>query len=885
MPQNNNLHPVLIPAKRSCPFSLHTDSGDIESSTFIELHIGVICLERVPNERSHFLYKMLVARLRLNGFQLKGISKMFDYSENTIRHWAEVLRSGSANEVAQLFGLMHKGKLTHEVRAYIEHRYHNLTRNRIHNFRRQILGELKDIFELDVSGETLRTLFREIDKKQSEEVEEDKMEPAFVHENHAPDDVAVSAPDDSPGENEVNLPAIPVSKALDGSNSPAVLPEEYCPEIRSLDSDENYDESPSETADQTSIESDPDMPKTQATCSIPAQIWPKTHKSTTVLETSPKVISLPLSEQRILQRSLPIHHLGLVLFFPVLQQLKSNLGKGANVCLQVIAQLLQSAQNIEQNKTLNLSSLKYLIGPCLTDQKSLRAKLTELSSPEFIRELLAVNLSLLHEQSMKLFYYDPHGKDYTGTHPLLKGWCGRLKSTLKVLYSDYIHSEQGSPLFMKHYDNFYDLRERILFTISEFQSAFPPLQRAGMTFVVDRGIYGIEAMLSFLKSKCHLITWEKNYKKSSWDNTRKEQLMNLTRLRNSSCDKLISTISYQENTWRVNSKFRQIILRITSPKGKITELSILCSNQLLGATKIIDVMLRRWLQENDFCYLRTHYGIDQIDSYSTCSYEEISASLDDRMVEGREFYAHKKQRTELKKELNKLILNKHNSMEKLKKKHAESSVKKKEKLHEILQGMELDMESGELAKKGLVKISRQQNSIDKLEQKHAKIQEEKESEWASQISESEENLADIELKMQNIIREESRVESLIEQGYCVLDTSRKAVLDMLRIIARNVFYTVIKDFQSFYDNQRDDHVMLRTLAESSGNIYCQGEFVVFELWVKAEYSKSVAQKIEAFLRFVETRSQEYFKGVNFKPIIKIQPTVASVKLNSVCSIT
>ena len=882
MPQNTNLHPVLIPAQHSCPFSLYTDTGDIESCTFIELHIGVICLERVPNERSHFLYKMLIARLRLNGFQLKGISKMFNYSENTIRHWADVLRSGSADEVAQLFGLMHKGKLSREVRAYVEHRYQDLTRNGVHNFRRQILGELKDIFELNVSGETLRCLFREIDKKQAAELEVNKGEPAIAPENNLPDDVAVSAPNDSPSPNEVTLPATiatPVSKGLDESNSSVALSEEYSLEKVLLNSEASHGKSSSEPAGQTPVEGGGNIPETQETCSIPAGIEPETRKLTSVSGASQKVISLPLSEQRILQRSLPIHHLGLVLFFPVLQQLKSNFSQGSNVCLQVIAQLLQSAKNIEQNKTLNLSSLKYLIGPCLTDQKSLRTKLTELSSPEFIRELLTVNLSLLQEQSMKLFYYDPHGKDYTGTHPLLKGWCGRLKSTLKVLYSDYIHSEQGSPLFMKHYDNFYDLRERILFTISEFQSAFPPHQRDGMTFVVDRGIYGIEAMLSFLKSKCHLITWEKNYKKSSWDNTLKEQLMNLTWLRNSSCDKLISTISYQEKIWKVNSKFRQIILRITNPKGRVTELSILCSNQQLCATKIIDLMLRRWLQENDFCYLRTHFGIDQIDSYATCSYEEISASLDDRMVEGREFYAYKKRRTELKKELNKLILSKHNAMQKLKRKHTESSMKKKEKLHEVLKEMELNTENGALAIKELAKISRRQKSIDQLVQKHSKSHEEKEFEWANKICESEGKLAEIELQMQDIIREESRVESLIEQGYCVLDTRRKAVLDMLRIIARNVFYTVIKDFQSFYDNLRDDHVILRTLAESSGNIYCQGEFVVFELWVKAEYSKSVAQKIEAFLSFVETRSREYFKGVNFKPIIKIHPTVASVKLN------
>jgi hypothetical protein len=38
-------------------------------------------------------------------------------------------------------------------------------------------------------------------------------------------------------------------------------------------------------------------------------------------------------------------------------------------------------------------------------------------------------------------------------------------------------------------------------------------------------------------------------------------------------------------------------------------------------------MFHRWLQENDFKYMEKHFGINQITSYASHSYEELAPPL------------------------------------------------------------------------------------------------------------------------------------------------------------------------------------------------------------------------------------------------------------------
>jgi len=113
-----NLQQLLLPCKFDCNFSLHVDC--LENPKHYYFYLGVILIDTVPNDRSHVLYKLLCARLRLAGFRLKGLSSTFDYCEETISKWAKVLNRADAKEIARVFGLTRKGKITPEVESYIK---------------------------------------------------------------------------------------------------------------------------------------------------------------------------------------------------------------------------------------------------------------------------------------------------------------------------------------------------------------------------------------------------------------------------------------------------------------------------------------------------------------------------------------------------------------------------------------------------------------------------------------------------------------------------------------------------------------------------------------------------------------------------------------------
>ncbi|MDP8217564.1 MAG: hypothetical protein P9M03_02435 [Candidatus Theseobacter exili] len=113
-----NLQRLLLPCKRDCNFSLHVDS--LSNPKHYYFYLGVILIDTVPNDRSHVLYKLLCARLRLAGFQLKGLSSIFAYCEETISKWAKVLNKADAKEIAKVFGLTCNGKISPEVESYIK---------------------------------------------------------------------------------------------------------------------------------------------------------------------------------------------------------------------------------------------------------------------------------------------------------------------------------------------------------------------------------------------------------------------------------------------------------------------------------------------------------------------------------------------------------------------------------------------------------------------------------------------------------------------------------------------------------------------------------------------------------------------------------------------
>lgn len=816
------IYPVLPLVNSTNVFSLHSDHIDHAQSKYLYLMLGICIVERVPNDPNHFLYKMLVARLRTAGFKYKEIQRVFKVSENTIRKWAKALNSGSGMRVARVFGIISNGKLNGEVQAFIKMRYRALKLEGKKDYRKIIREELLDEKDIAVSGEALRRIFRKGDDEDND-----------------------AKTSDSAGVDEV----------LDEPSSGDLTCMESIDDPASLPTDSENSAIPSNTENPQGIFPDVSVEGGESR-------KPFAEKPPSVLP------ALPTSGQRIPARQKQFHHVGLFLFLSNIHSVGARLGEGSAACLQLIAQLLLGAVNVEQGKLLSSQALRFMIGEIMDYSQGFRDKLDCYASREGITKLAITNLQLVGLQNALslILYYDPHGKHYTGELPILKGWCGNLKDTAKVLYSDYIHSEDGFPLFMKHYDNFYDLRERIIFTLHEFASLFQIVPE--MTIVIDRGIYGLATMQLFTAKGHKLITWEKGYNKDAWNADVSSESFTWKRPRNNDNDLKTYSFIYQEDTWTADPAFRRIITRATNPKGNTVEVSILSSDQSLTAERIIKLIFNRWIQENDFRYLIEHYGIDELDSRAAKAYN-TETPVDDRMVESRALHALQKKRKKATETIKKLLLGKGKKLKTLMNSQAKRRAKSyaaveaflaetKVKQDEELLEKEVDKQLTKVKKK----IGKHQQLTEKLERQLA----EREAELDSEIKQTYQIKETLETEIETTTKDESRLAALVDERYMYLDTTRKAVMDMCRIISRNIFYLIMQEFRPIYQNFRDDHDFMRTLVDAPGTVSSTTDNIIIRLWPKPEYGSIQREKMEAFLEVIAVKTEKWISQENKKDI-------------------
>lgn len=821
---HHSLQLLLTANKTNGPiFSLYGDGNDMASSTKLHLYTGVVLIDSAPADSKHPLYKIMVARLRLAGYSYASLSYVFGCSENTIRKWAKSLRNGDGDEIARVFELhgSSKSTLSPQSRRYIYQRYCALKALGRRNYRKTIMEELQIYFHIKISGEALRRHFRNADNENAA----------------ALDDSSSSCFDSDPDE---------------------VL-SEY---LFTAESDDEYP-----VFHDTAQSSDTSITTLQESCSNHAQntlgMRNDAEVSAVQPDAHPRAVFMPLSGERIPSKPLLLHHMGLLLFLPNLCLLQQALGAPGALLLQVIVQFLAGAKNIEQTKLLSRSALRFVLSKVLIDLQTTREQISALSSGDMIASLIRANQQLLITRGQAtvpgdVLYYDPHGKHCTGQPSFLKGWCGGLKTTAKVLYADYIHNAQGRPLFMKHYDNFYDLRERILLTIAEFRQALCCAQNQLMTFVVDRGIFGLEAMDNFLAAadgSLQLITWETGYnaRHSEWDMKRPTHRFCWQKARNTVRDTRDYHFCVQELPWQRDPRFRKLLVKATNPQKRTVEVAILCSHPTLSIENIVTSMFNRWIQENDFCYLIEHFGIDQLDGRASVQYSEQEGRLNDRQVESRAYRALRHQRNDATHVLDQLILRKQKALGNL-------FTQQAKKLTELSEQLDVSATLLKTMEPPNGKTRRVQRSHERLTARMAQLteslqtkQHELEQKFDVQIASQQAELTNIKEQTANTMRTESRLTALIQEGYLCVDTSRKAIMDMSRLLARNCFYDLLADFRPIYNNYRDDHAMLRLLTEASASVSYQEGCVLIQLWPTRDYPTAEREKILVFLTLMSQK--------------------------------
>ena len=597
----------------------------------IYVYFGTALMEVVKEGRNNPEFKILIARLYNAGLKVKTLKETFKIHRTTMKRWGDALKSDDPEELVRVFAVLrHPRKLTKEILAFSKKRFFDIYKENKYSYSAEIRKEIKEVFNKDISGETLRPHFKKW-KEKHKEVETTKEKEVLTKEKDA-----------SELQNEKDLelpssfPSLPV-----GSKR------ECLPVI--VDTE--------------------DVIKKQLKNSKPKQT---------------------LFFLQGLYEYYFCHHVGVLLFSMMITKLDKFLEYEALIVKQWISAILLGAINIEQTKLLDFNALEVFFGKVFRNLQIQRAQLLKMSLTDQYTNILKYNASLVQANTSSDFYYDPHTKHYSGAKKIFKGWCSSIRFADKIMNMDFIHTSSGFPVYMFNTDNFHDLRERFFKVTILLRELLGFSKDKALTFIFDRGIFKLETFQNIMKSKyvTYFLTWEKGYKKNMWDEYKISGRFDMFKARNSAEDLKRYQFEYIDQLWERDDKIRQIIVRATNPGGRTIEVSILTNDLERSAQEIIELMFSRWIQENDFKYLDKHFGINEITSYRADHYKKLEKVIEDKDIKSGEYKALEKRKRKLRTRLGSLLVQGHKSV----KTSAKRELKIKEMSAELEQ-VEIEMEN------------------------------------------------------------------------------------------------------------------------------------------------------------------------------------------------
>lgn len=530
-----------------------------------------------------------------------------------------------------------------------------------------------------------------------------------------------------------------------------------------------------------------------------------------------------LSDKKESHKSGFCYHAGILVFAHYLYLLKkSHLKECENFVIQWLTTILLGAKNIEQSKLLNFQSLDLFLDNPVRNLHQQRIKLKEVATEENINKLLSINSFLVEASKETDFYYDPHTKHYTGLKKILKSWCSKVRTAAEIINTDFIHTSGGFPVYLKNGDTFDDMRVRFFKDVKEFRKIAQISDDQIITMCIDRGIFSTEVLEKVVKTdNLHIVTWEKNYNREMWDEQAKSIRGHLFKFRNNKSDIRLIEYRYQEYKWSKNDKIRQIIVRIPEKNNTgIVELSILTDDLTRDAKQIINLMLTRWVQENDFKYLITHFGIDQITSYLVDNYADISETIADKQHKSGQYKALTKELDKIRGKL-KTVLHKKHQFDARFGIYDDISEATKVVDNQLINHLSNEMTKVQVAKSQKKPTSKQIESYKKNISKIIELS----NTYQEKVTERS--------KLEKTV---SKVSELMENGTQKLNTAPKQFMDAIKIMARNIFYLAFEKFKEKYDNFRDDHVIFREFTRSDGMIEINDSQMNVEIVTKMKFA-------------------------------------------------
>ena len=270
-------------------------------------------------------------------------------------------------------------------------------------------------------------------------------------------------------------------------------------------------------------------------------------------------------------------------------------------------------------------------------------------------------------------------------------------------------------------------------------------------------------------------------------------------------------------------------------------------------------MFNRWLQEGDFAYLNRHFGINELTGRLFESYEQIADELQDRNIDSRAYKLARAKKKNVSAKIGQLLVH----LQGEERVSLDGLNAQRQKLTQQLEKISQELEclkTGEATPKKVSGIGQKIERIKAriLAYKQNQKKEHKLQEKEEKIKILTSDLEEIKQQLASISKTESRILVCIQEGRVRPDMRKKALVDVIRITCRNIFWRAFDIFRPLYNNRWDDHVILRAITRSSGDIVpVQGRIDVY-LTAQLQREPAEWQRIQKFLEICQHHIARHF---------------------------
>ena len=157
-----NLQCIIGVDKRNPVFSIYRD----KNNKYIYVYFGHALLEVIANKKDNPQLKLMLAQLYNANVKVKNLIGNFGYSYPTLKRWGDALKSGNLEKI--YYALQGQGtpkKFTKEVEAFVRLIFNKIYPYNKYSYSSEIRKEIKEVFQVDISPETLRPVFKELKEK------------------------------------------------------------------------------------------------------------------------------------------------------------------------------------------------------------------------------------------------------------------------------------------------------------------------------------------------------------------------------------------------------------------------------------------------------------------------------------------------------------------------------------------------------------------------------------------------------------------------------------------------------------------------------------------------------------------------------------------------